>query len=43
MVTQQGPFRARAQATRRPVRPHPADEFQGIPGHYYYCYYYYYY
>ena len=34
MVTQQGPFRARAHATRRPVRPHPADEFQGIPGQY---------
>jgi len=32
MVTQQGSFRARAQATRKPVRPHPADEFQGIPG-----------
>ena len=31
MVTQQGLFRARAHATRRPVRPHPADEFQGIP------------
>ena len=33
MVTQPGPFRARAHATRKPVRPHPADEFQGIPGH----------
>ena len=26
MVTPQGPLRAHAQATRKQVRPHPADE-----------------